>query len=149
MIRSEKSIRVDRPIHEEGVERTLALDLIRPFLPTNLLAPRLRASQPARIANVSSGGMHTQRIRVDDLRFGRRKRVPARSSGRPPPPRGSSGWTASPAPPVFFPAPMRRSRKQNGFGTNWRNSPTGKGRPGPGQASPPPGPEIVFPLSKD
>lgn len=58
-----------REVSEEGIERTLALDLLCPFLLTNLLIPRLKASQPARIVNVSSGGMYTQRIRVDDLRF--------------------------------------------------------------------------------
>ncbi len=51
----------------EGNELTLATNLLGPFLLTNLLIPRLEASAPARIINVSSGGMYTQRIRVDDL----------------------------------------------------------------------------------
>jgi NAD(P)-dependent dehydrogenase (short-subunit alcohol dehydrogenase family)/carbon monoxide dehydrogenase subunit G len=58
-----------RGLTDEGIERTLALDLLCPFLLTNLLIPRLRASRPARIVNVSSGGMYTQRIRVDDLQY--------------------------------------------------------------------------------
>jgi NAD(P)-dependent dehydrogenase (short-subunit alcohol dehydrogenase family) len=52
---------------EAGIELTLATNLLSHFLLTNLLIPRLTASAPARIINVSSGGMYTQRIRVDDL----------------------------------------------------------------------------------
>jgi NAD(P)-dependent dehydrogenase (short-subunit alcohol dehydrogenase family)/carbon monoxide dehydrogenase subunit G len=59
----------DRALTREGIERTLALDLLSPFLLTNLLLPRMTESRPARIVNVSSGGMYTQRIRVDDLQY--------------------------------------------------------------------------------
>jgi NAD(P)-dependent dehydrogenase (short-subunit alcohol dehydrogenase family) len=59
----------DRGLTGEGIEKTFALDLLSPFLLTNLLLPGLKASRPARIVNVSSGGMYTQRIRVDDLEF--------------------------------------------------------------------------------
>jgi NAD(P)-dependent dehydrogenase (short-subunit alcohol dehydrogenase family)/carbon monoxide dehydrogenase subunit G len=58
-----------RGLTAEGIEKSLALDLLSPFLLTNLLLPRMTASQPARIVNVSSGGMYTQKIRVDDLQF--------------------------------------------------------------------------------
>jgi len=58
-----------RGLTDEGIEKTLALDLLCPFLLTNLLIPRLKASWPARIVNVSSGGMYTQRIWVDDLQY--------------------------------------------------------------------------------
>lgn len=51
----------------EGLERTFALNLLCSFLLTNLLLPKLRECVPARVVNVSSGGMYTQRIRVDDL----------------------------------------------------------------------------------
>ena len=50
---------------DEGLERTLATNLLGHFLLTNLLTDKLEA--PARIINVSSGGMYTQRIRLDDL----------------------------------------------------------------------------------
>lgn len=52
---------------EEGIELTLATNLLGHFLLTNLLIPRLEVSAPARIINVSSGGMYTQRIKVRDL----------------------------------------------------------------------------------
>ncbi len=58
---------------EEGNELTLATNLLGHFLLTNLLIPRLEASAPARIINVSSGGMYTQRIRVRDLQYARGK----------------------------------------------------------------------------
>ncbi len=51
----------------EGFERSLAINLMSPFLLTNLLLPRLAESAPARVINVSSGGMYTQRIKVNDL----------------------------------------------------------------------------------
>ena len=55
----------------EGLERTLALDLLSPFVLTEALIPRLVESAPSRIINVSSGGMYGQRIRPDDLEFRR------------------------------------------------------------------------------
>ena len=57
----------ERETTEEGFERTFATNLLGHFLLTNLLADKLEA--PARIINVSSGGMYTQRIRVDDLQM--------------------------------------------------------------------------------
>jgi NAD(P)-dependent dehydrogenase (short-subunit alcohol dehydrogenase family) len=57
----------------EGIESTLATNLLSHFLLTNLLIPRLESSAPARIINVSSGGMYTQRIRVRDLQSTRRE----------------------------------------------------------------------------
>jgi NAD(P)-dependent dehydrogenase (short-subunit alcohol dehydrogenase family) len=50
-----------------GVELTFATNVLGPFLLTNLLLPLLEHSAPARIINVSSGGMYTQRITLDDL----------------------------------------------------------------------------------
>jgi dehydrogenase/reductase SDR family member 12 len=51
----------------DGIELTLATNVIGPFLLTNLLVPLLEFSAPARIINVSSGGMYTQGLQVDDL----------------------------------------------------------------------------------
>lgn len=53
----------------EGMEKTLAVDLAGHFLLTNLLIPKLVDDAPARIINVTSGGMYAQRIRPDDLQF--------------------------------------------------------------------------------
>ena len=57
----------ERALSADGIELTLATNVVGPFLLTNLLIPMLQDSPPARIINVSSGGMYTQRITVDDL----------------------------------------------------------------------------------
>ena len=55
----------------EGLETTFATNLLGHFLLTNLLAEALADGAPARIVNVSSGGMYTQRIVVEDLQMER------------------------------------------------------------------------------
>ena len=51
----------------EGVELTFATNVLGPHLLTRLLRERLIASAPARVLFVSSGGMYTRRLDVDDL----------------------------------------------------------------------------------
>jgi dehydrogenase/reductase SDR family member 12 len=51
----------------DGIELTLATNVIGPFLLTKLLIPMLERSGHSRIINVSSGGMYTQKLRADDL----------------------------------------------------------------------------------
>ena len=51
----------------EGLELTLATNVVGPHLLTRLLRERLVASAPARVIFVSSGGMYTQGLHVDDL----------------------------------------------------------------------------------
>ena len=50
----------------EGVELAFATNVLGPFLLTSLLLPALRAAAPSRVINVSSGGMYTARLDVDD-----------------------------------------------------------------------------------
>lgn len=57
----------ERELSADGIELTLATNVIGPFLLTNLLIPLLKRSAPARVVNVSSGGMYTQKIDPDDL----------------------------------------------------------------------------------
>ena len=57
----------ERTVSPDGVELTFATNVLGPFLLTNLLTPLLEKSAPARIVNVSSGGMYTQRVHVEDL----------------------------------------------------------------------------------
>jgi len=59
----------ERILTEDGLEKTFATDLLGPFTLTQGLIPKLKTSSPSRIINVSSGGMYTQKIRVDDLQF--------------------------------------------------------------------------------
>lgn len=59
----------ERALSVDGIELTLATNVLGPFLLTNLLIELLEQSTPARIVNVSSGGMYTQRIHLDDLQM--------------------------------------------------------------------------------
>lgn len=54
-------------VTSEGIDQTLATNLLSHFLLTNLLSPRLVDSAPSRIINVSSGGMYGQRISISNL----------------------------------------------------------------------------------
>ena len=55
----------------DGLERTFALNHLAPFLLTNLLMDRLKASAPARVITVSSGAQSMGRIEFDDLQGAR------------------------------------------------------------------------------
>ena len=56
-----------RQLSSEGLERSFALLLLAPFILTERLQPLLARSSSARVVNVSSGGMYSQKIQVDDL----------------------------------------------------------------------------------
>ncbi|WP_405237038.1 SDR family NAD(P)-dependent oxidoreductase [Lentisalinibacter orientalis] len=51
----------------EGLEKSFALLLLGPYILTERLQPLLAKAGSARVVNVLSGGMYTQKIRVDDL----------------------------------------------------------------------------------
>jgi retinol dehydrogenase 14 len=61
-----------RQVTADGLERSFALNHLAPFLLTNLLLDRLRASAPARIVTVSSGAQSLGTIDFADL-MGERK----------------------------------------------------------------------------
>jgi NAD(P)-dependent dehydrogenase (short-subunit alcohol dehydrogenase family) len=63
----------ERTYTEQGFELTFATNVLGPFLLTALLLPALRRSAPSRVINVSSGGMYTSRIDVDDVQLEHRK----------------------------------------------------------------------------
>ena len=53
---------------EEGIERSAALLLLSPWKLTESLLPLLKShDQPARVINVVSGGMYTQKLRCNEL----------------------------------------------------------------------------------
>ena len=60
-----------RHLTADGLERTFALNHLAPFLLTNLLLDRLKASAPARVVTVSSGAQAMGRIDFDDLQGAR------------------------------------------------------------------------------
>jgi NAD(P)-dependent dehydrogenase (short-subunit alcohol dehydrogenase family) len=56
-----------RELSRDGYELTFATNVLGPFLLTALLAPLLGRAAPGRVITVTSGGMYTQRLRVEDL----------------------------------------------------------------------------------
>ena len=58
-----------RQMSADGYEKTLAVNHLAPFLLTNLLLDRLKASAPARIVNVASTAHRGGRLNFDDLQL--------------------------------------------------------------------------------
>jgi NAD(P)-dependent dehydrogenase (short-subunit alcohol dehydrogenase family) len=58
-----------REITAEGFERTFATMVLGPFTLISRLAPRLAESPDGRIVAVTSGGMYTQALPLDDLAY--------------------------------------------------------------------------------
>lgn len=56
-----------RALSQDGIEKSLATNVVGPFLLTALLLPLLERSTPARIIFVSSAGMYARKLQVDDL----------------------------------------------------------------------------------
>ncbi len=61
-----------RELTADGLERCFATHVAGPHLLTRLLAPALRAAGDARVVFVSSGGMYTKRLSLEDLDWSRR-----------------------------------------------------------------------------
>jgi retinol dehydrogenase-12 len=62
-----------RELTVEGLERTMALNHLSPFVLTTELLPLLRGSTPSRVVTVSSGAHRGMRLDFDDLMFERRR----------------------------------------------------------------------------
>jgi NAD(P)-dependent dehydrogenase (short-subunit alcohol dehydrogenase family) len=61
-----------RHVTADGLEHTFAVNHLAPFLLTDLLLERLKASAPARVLTVSSGAQAMGRLDFDDLQGERR-----------------------------------------------------------------------------
>ena len=57
----------DRRVSAQGIEMTVASQVVGPFLLTALLFDLLAASAPARVLTMSSGGLYATGLTVDDL----------------------------------------------------------------------------------
>lgn len=68
----------ERARSADGFELTFATNVLGPFLLTGLLLPALQAARPARIVNVSSGGMYTAKLDAADPQLERREYDPPR-----------------------------------------------------------------------
>ena len=58
----------ERDLTTEGTERTLAVNLLAPYLLTEKLLPALERGQ-GRVVNVASGGLYLQALHLDDMEF--------------------------------------------------------------------------------
>jgi NAD(P)-dependent dehydrogenase (short-subunit alcohol dehydrogenase family) len=59
----------DRHENADGVEATVASQVVGPFLLTSLLLDPLRAAAPGRVITMSSGGMYTAGLTVNNLQM--------------------------------------------------------------------------------
>jgi NAD(P)-dependent dehydrogenase (short-subunit alcohol dehydrogenase family) len=72
LVNNAGSIFMRRRLTPDGIEATLALNHLAPFLLTNLLLDRLRAAAPARVVTVASDAHRVARFDFDDLQGARR-----------------------------------------------------------------------------
>lgn len=63
----------DRELTPDGLELTFATHVVGPYLLTQLLRAQLEAAPAARVVWVSSGGMYTRQLSLDDLDWSRRR----------------------------------------------------------------------------
>lgn len=68
LINNAGALFAERAPTEDDIERSMAVNLVSPFVLTEALAPSLRQGG-GRVVNVSSGGMYTQGLALDDMNF--------------------------------------------------------------------------------
>jgi NAD(P)-dependent dehydrogenase (short-subunit alcohol dehydrogenase family) len=69
LIHNAGALSAERQLSPDGVEMTVASQVVGPFLLTHLLLDRLSASGPARVLTMSSGGMYTAALTVSGLQM--------------------------------------------------------------------------------
>ena len=72
----------ERQVTDEGFERTFAIMVLGPFTLVSRLLPRLLESPDGRLVAVTSGGMYTQALPLDDLAYERGAYSGAKSYAR-------------------------------------------------------------------
>jgi dehydrogenase/reductase SDR family protein 12 len=70
LVHNAGALTADRRVSPQGIELTVASQVLGPFLLTALLLDRLRASAVSRVVTVSSGGMYSQPLRIGSLEMG-------------------------------------------------------------------------------
>jgi NAD(P)-dependent dehydrogenase (short-subunit alcohol dehydrogenase family) len=66
-------ILTSKQLSVDGIEKTLATNVLAPFLFTNLLLDLLKANVPARVINISSGIYKWGKLDLNDLQYNTRK----------------------------------------------------------------------------
>ena len=69
LIHNAGALTADRRDAPDGTEATVASQVVGPFLLTSLLLDRLAESAPSRVLTMSSGGMYTAGLTVDELQM--------------------------------------------------------------------------------
>lgn len=70
LVHNAGALTAERRESPQGIEQTVASQVVGPFLLTTLLLPLLRASAPARVLTVASGGMYAAGLTVGELQMG-------------------------------------------------------------------------------
>jgi NAD(P)-dependent dehydrogenase (short-subunit alcohol dehydrogenase family) len=70
LVHNAGALTADRRVTSDGIEQTVASQVVGPHLLTSLLLPQLRAAGPGRVITMSSGGMYASPLRVTDLQMG-------------------------------------------------------------------------------
>jgi len=70
LVHNAGALSADRRTSPDGLEETVAAQVVGPHLLTTLLLPLLAAAAPGRVITVSSGGMYASPLRVADLEMG-------------------------------------------------------------------------------
>jgi NAD(P)-dependent dehydrogenase (short-subunit alcohol dehydrogenase family) len=70
LVNNAGSLSAERHTNTDGIEATIASQVLGPFLLTTLLSGPLRRSAPGRVVTVSSGGMYAAGLTVRSLQMG-------------------------------------------------------------------------------
>ena len=75
LVNNAGGVNLSRRVTVDGFEMTFSVNYLAPFLLTNLLLDKLKASAPARIVNVSSESHQSGYIKMDDLQLEKKYRL--------------------------------------------------------------------------
>jgi NAD(P)-dependent dehydrogenase (short-subunit alcohol dehydrogenase family) len=70
LVHNAGALSAERRVSPQGIEMTVAAQVVGPFLLTALLLPALRAAAPGRVLTMSSGGMYAAPLTVGGLQMG-------------------------------------------------------------------------------
>ena len=70
LVHNAGALSAERRLSPQGLEETVAAQVVGPHLLTTLLLPALTSAAPGRVITVSSGGMYASPLRVDDIEMG-------------------------------------------------------------------------------
>ena len=70
LIHNAGALLAERTVNADGIEVTIASQVLGPFLLTSMLLPTLSSNEPARVLTMSSGGMYSAGLTVSRLEMG-------------------------------------------------------------------------------